>query len=203
MASKLPYAARIGGTLLLAVCGLVPAARAQTPLAHTDSATVTPGDYDASGPRRAILGAGYRDLWGTPVTVPVLDLDRFAGGLEPEDRGGTSQSIVLHMRGADGREWHFRSVDKDVSQGLPDALVGTFLGGLVQDQTSSLHPGAAFVVAPLMEAVGLLHADPRLVRMPDHPRLGRFREEFAGMLGMIVERPNEGEDGEVLFGGSD
>ena len=203
MASNLPYTARLGGLLLVVSCGLVPAARAQTPLAHVDSATVTPGDYDASGLRRAIVGAGYRDLWSTPITVPVLDLDRFAGGLEPEDRGGTSQSIVLHMRGADGREWHFRSVDKDVSQGLPDALVGTFLGGLVQDQTSSLHPGAAFVVAPLMEAVGLLHADPRLVRMPDHPRLGRFREEFAGMLGMIVERPNEGEDGEVLFGGSD
>lgn len=174
----------------------------QVPLAHTDSATVTPGDYEAGALHRTLFGSRYRDLWATPITVPVLDIDAFAGGLTPENRGGGSQSITLHMQGEDGREWHFRGVDKDVSQGLPDALFGTYLGGLVQDQTSSLHPGAAFVVAPLMEAAGLLHANPRLARMPDHPRLGRFREEFAGMLGMIVERPDEGEDGEALFGGS-
>lgn len=180
------------------------AAAAQTDLSGADSAGVVPGpEYSAGGLHAALFGSRYRELWQTPITVPVLDLDAFAGGLTPEDRGGTSQSIVLHMRGADGREWHFRSVNKDVSQGLPDALVGTPAGHLVQDLTSALHPGAAFVVAPLMEAAGLLHANPRPVLMPDHPRLGPFREEFAGMLGMIVERPDEGENGEVLFAGSE
>lgn len=208
-ASRTPPRARARPALrralwaVLAGAGVPAAGVGQVGLADTDSATVTPGDYEAGALHRMVLGARYRDLWGTPITVPVLDLDRFAGGLTPEDRGGTSQSIVLHMQGEDAREWHFRSVDKDVSQGLPHALAGTFLGGLIQDQTSALHPGAAFVVAPLMEAAGLLHAAPRLAYMPDHPRLGRFRDEFAGMLGMIVERPDEGEAGEVLFGGSD
>ena len=195
------------GAALLALAGaaVAPAAAAgQTGPAHADSAGIVPGpEYSAGGLHAALFGSRYRELWQTPITVPVLDLDAFAGGLTPEDRGGTSQSIVLHMVGADGREWHFRSVNKDVSQGLPDDLVGTPVGNAVQDQVSALHPGAAFVVAPLMEAAGLLHADPRPVLMPDHPRLGPFREEFAGMLGMIEEKPDEGENDEVLFGGSE
>ncbi len=43
---------------------------------------------------------------------------------------------------------------------------------------------------------------PTLVVMPDDPRLGEFQEEFAGLLGFIEERPDEGPDGEPGFAGS-
>jgi hypothetical protein len=62
------------------------------------------------------------------------------------------------------------------------------LGDIVQDLTSTVHPGGALVVAPLLEAAGVLHATPQLAVMPDDPRLGEFRSSFAGMLGLLEER---------------
>jgi hypothetical protein len=51
-----------------------------------------------------------------------------------------------------------------------------------------VYPGAALVVAPLLEAAGVLHATPTLVVMPDDPRLGDFRSTFGGMLGLLEPR---------------
>src|SRR2546422_2689984 len=45
--------------------------------------------YSAGWLHRALLGAHYRNLWATPLQVPVLDLARFGGGLTPLDRKST------------------------------------------------------------------------------------------------------------------
>ena len=78
----------------------------------------------------------------------------------------------------------------------------TFVAWAQQDQISAIFPMSAIVVAPLLEAAGVLHPDPTLVVMPDEPRLGEFQQEFAGLLGFIEERPDEGENGEPGFAGS-
>lgn len=164
---------------------------------------VTPGaQYPAGWLHRLLFGTKYRDLWGTPLRVEVLDLTRFAGGLTPLHRGGFGQTSTLHFRGADGRRYVFRSVDKDPSRGLKEELRGTFVDDIVQDQVSALQPFAPVVVDPLLEAAGVLHARHRPVVMPDDPRLGEFRGEFAGTLGMFVERPDEGTEGAPGFAGS-
>ena len=42
--------------------------------------TTVPGrDYSAGGVRSFLLGDGYRDLWNTPITVPVLNLGEIDG----------------------------------------------------------------------------------------------------------------------------
>lgn len=165
--------------------------------------TVVPGpDYDAGGFARFWLGDGWRSLWLTPVQAPVLDLGTFSGGLTPERQGGGNQSITLHMVDADGVGWIFRSVDKYPEQGLPSELNGSFLGGLVADAISGLHPGSHFVMPRLLEAADILHLDPVLYVMPDDPRLGEFRETFAGMLGELELKPNEGPDDTPGFAGS-
>lgn len=104
------------------------------------------------------------------------------------------------MRGGDGREYVFRTVDKNATGGLPVAFRETAVDALVQDQTAAKHPGAALVVPPLLEVAGVLHAQPRLVVMPDHPFLGEHRQEFAGKLGIIEERPDDEGDGPVMGG---
>lgn len=168
-----------------------------------DSVTVVAGErYDAGGLHRFLFGSGYRDLWTTPIRVPVLDLATFAGGLTPVRRGGGRQTVSLRLRAPDGREFTFRSVDKDPSPVLPAELRGTVAEDALRDQTSMAHPLGALVVAKLQEAVGVLHAPPRLVVMPDDPRLGEFREAFAGMLGMIELRPDEIEDQDIGFAGT-
>lgn len=157
--------------------------------------------YGAGWFHTVFLGRRYRDLWATPVTVEVLDLDSFGGGLTPFKRGGFGQSVNLHFRGADGRRYVFRSLDKELR--LAEDLRGTLVEEEFQDmKVSAFHPWAAMIVAPLLEAAGVLHAEPRMVVLPDDPRLGEFRREYANLLGMIEERPNEGRDDAPGFAGS-
>ncbi|HEX2191294.1 MAG TPA: hypothetical protein VHG51_20455, partial [Longimicrobiaceae bacterium] len=157
--------------------------------------------YEAGWFRRGLLGDGYRALWTAPVRVDALDLSAFAGGLTPTGRGGGNQTRSLRLRGADGREYDFRSVDKDQARRLGPFRRAT-VGRVRQDQVAALNPAAALVAGRIEEAAGVLHAEPRLVVMPDDPALGAFRAEFGGMLGTLREQPDEGEDGAPGFAGS-
>lgn len=173
-------------------------------VAQEDSATVVAGRrYGAGQLRERLLGAGYRELWAAPIRAEVLDLDRFGGRLRPLRQGGGRQTITLHLEGADGRRYVFRSVDKDleIARDLGEAAGGAIARGLVQDLNSAMYPAAPVIATALQCAVGILCAPPRLVVMPDHPALGEHRELFAGMLGTIEERPNEGKDGKPGFHG--
>ncbi len=168
-----------------------------------DSATVAPGAQYRAGPLyRAFMGTGYRDLWITPVRVPVADLDALGGGLTPVRVGGGMTTRTLHLDGGDGRRYVFRSVDK-VPADLLEDFIGTPIEAILQDQISSFHPSGALVVASLLEAVGVLHVTPRLVVVPDDPRLGPFRAEFAGMLALYEERPDDPPPGSTAFAGAE
>ncbi|HZO18240.1 MAG TPA: hypothetical protein VFB46_04580, partial [Gemmatimonadaceae bacterium] len=168
-------------------------------LTRPESVTVVSGpQYDANWVHTRILGANYRDVWTTPIRVPVLDMCAFAGGLTAsprEDSLGGKQTLSIRLRGANGREYVFRSVDKDPSLVLPPQLRRTVVRHLVRDMTSIGHPVGALVVAPLLRATGVLHVEPTLVVLPDDSRLGPYRETFKGMLGMIEERPNDADGG--------
>jgi len=177
-----------------------------TPLARSPTRqTVVAGDhYRAGWLHRLLLGAHYRDLWATPLDVEVLDLSRFAGGLTPTGCGGRRETKVLRLLGKDGRQYAFRSVDKDPTLALPPELRATFAQDLVQDQISSAHPGGPLVVAPLLDATGVLHVEPRIMLLPaDDPRLRGYDCVRPGfLLGMIEERPTEPPDNEVAFAGA-
>jgi hypothetical protein len=146
--------------------------------------------YEAGGLHRFVLGSGYRDLWVAPITVEVLDLARWSGGLVAEKRGGGKQTKSLRLEGSDGREWKFRSIDKDPTAVLPEGLRDTVAARLVQDQISASHPGNVLGVDALAEAAGILHVEHRIVVLPDDGRLGDFRKDFAGMLGTLEEVPS-------------
>ncbi len=157
------------------------------------TATVIAGEQYASPPggQKWLLGADYRDLWTTPIEVEVLDLQTFAGGLTPVMRVGGMQTLGLALRGQDGRDYSFRSVDKVYSEEtIPPSFRGTFLEDVIQDQIAANFPGVQVITAPIETAAGVLGLpDPRLVLMPDDPALGEFREVFAGVLGVIMEFP--------------
>ena len=174
---------------------------ARPPSAGVESVTVVPGAiYKAGTLGRFFYGEHYRSLWTAPLTVPVLSLDQYAGGLRPLERGGSQQTKSLRFSGADGREYVFRSIDKDPSPSLPPELRGTYAKHIVRDLISAQHPGGSLVVARLLDAAGVLHATPQLAVMPDDPRLGEFRQEFAGMLGLIELRPTGDPDDAISDG---
>jgi hypothetical protein len=201
-------------TGVVTVCGLwwallpVAPARAQgrvvpPPTPAEDTIHAAPGPrYEAGSVHRFLLGSGWRDLWQIPLTLPVLRIDTFAGGLTPEREGGNKQSTTLHFEGVGGRDWVFRSVDKYPSEKLSDDVNETPVGSLIQDQISAVHPVGWLLVPPLLKAIGILTIEPMLYVMPDDPKLGEFRERFAGMIGELEEKPNEGPDDSPGFAGS-
>jgi hypothetical protein len=185
---------------LLALC-LTATASAQV-YAPAESVTVVPrAEYKAGGLHRLFFGTHYRPLWTTAIRVPVLNLARFAGGLKPSQRGGGQQTKSLRLLGADGREYQFRSVTKDPGVLLPPELKGTVADRILQDQMSAGHPVGPVLVPFLLDSIGVLHTRPILVQMPDDPALGEFRQEFAGLLGTIEERPGDLAAGGTTFPG--
>lgn len=165
---------------------------------------VAPGPEYAAGPMHAfLLGEDYRELWATPVRAPVLDLGSYSGGLTPVRRGGGLQTLGLRLVDPRGCEYNFRSVNKELTPALPPDARETFIDWLRQDQTSAQLPLAPLVVPVFLEAVGVLHVKPELYVMPDDPRLGEFRETFAGMMGTLEVHPEEAQDDCPAFAGAD
>ncbi len=190
-----------GAVTALTLCASSAAAQSPNSPAnpsHTVSVRAGP-QYERGAFWRTLFGDEWREVWTAPITVPVLDLDAYAGGLTPFKAGG-NQSKTLRMRGADGRTYVFRSTHKNVQKTLADDLQDTPLGAIAQDQAASLHPSCQLVVAVLQDAVGLLHTPPTLVVMPDDPRLGEYRKDFANALGEIEERPDDEGKGAPFAG---
>jgi hypothetical protein len=198
MKSAWRWLKRIGAILLtLAVLLLLPVLPRITILSFTipsggDSVDlVVNSAYDINGVAELFLGKEYRELWTAPITVEVLHLASFEGGLRPIREGGGQETRSLHFESADGRRFIFRSVDKEVLRLLHSGLGKSPVAWMVHDQTSSSFPGGALVANPLQESVGLASGHPRLVLIESDARLGAFRDRFSGIPGLIQEGPEE------------
>jgi len=182
--------------IILALALLATRAESQVnppPPPGTPTATVAAGTrYEAGWFRRFFLGDNYRDLWSTPITITVLDLSTTAGGLKPTEVGGGKQTKTLRLEASDGREFVFRPVDKD-GLSTPEGFENTIVESVLRDQVSAHHPASALVADVLLTAAGVLHPSPILVVMPDDPRLGEFREAYAGRLGLFEVYPTAPE----------
>src|SRR5262245_15465914 len=94
--------------------------------APAESVTTVAGfQYRRSGLPRSSFGSDYRLLWTTPVRVDVLDLASEAGGLSVVRRVGGKQTKALALKGADGRSYTFRGLEKDVGGLLEEDFRGT------------------------------------------------------------------------------
>ncbi len=165
--------------------------------------TTVPGRYDAGGLESALLGAGWRDVWTTPVTVPLFTPDTWNGGLTFDKRGGGNQSLVLHFTEKDGwREYRYRSVNKFPEQALT-SVRGTGLGQLVQDQVSAYFPAGPLMVPPLLRAIGSLTIEPTLYVLAPSSQLGALNDTVTGMLGTLELKGEEGPDDTPGFAGSE
>jgi hypothetical protein len=198
------FVTRVGMLACAAVTVLPCMSGAQSdaaPRPGMDSVTVRASKrYGASGVHQFLLGHNYRDLWYQPIKVPVLNLSQYAGGLTALEEGGNAQTRNLHLRGADGREYVFRPVYKEVLQ-LPDELKNTVIQDIFSDGLSASHPAATVLPNAFLRAAKVLHPEPELYVMPDDPKLAEFRKHFAGKLGTMEEFPEDPKDGPG-FGGA-
>lgn len=175
--------------LVALASGLAGQALAQAP-AGADSVTVAiePTYNEVSATHRWLLGQSYRQLWAAPVKLRVFHLAREKGGLTIVQRGGGLQTKSLRMRDASGQEWVLRTIQKYPERGLPPALRPTIAKDILQDQVSASHPYSALVVPPLAAALGIPHANPEIVFVPDDPALGQYQKDFANQTFLFEER---------------
>ena len=200
----------IGGAgligLLLTGCAepTAPATELAGPVFSADSATVRVA-AGAHYARRGwwwqhLWGAHYRQLWATPVTVPVLRLG--AAGLRPVQAGGSFQTNTLRLRDAEGQTFVLRSVDKDLSRSVDAGWLARFIGPVLHDQTCAAPPYGAYMAAALAQAAGIYHTNPRLVYLLPDSTLGSFQARFQPALYLLEERPDHEQRATPAFGGA-
>ena len=166
--------------------------------------TVVPGpEYKGSGSQRFFLGTNYRSSWVQPVAVPTLNLATEKGGLRPYGKGGGRQTTSLKLIAADSSEYVFRSVNKDVTRILPPELRNSIAADVLRDITATAHPYSALVTGALLDKTDILHARPRLYRLPDNRQLGPYRPQYAGLLGTLEDSPKDPKPNLPGFGNAD
>ena len=159
------------------------------------------GPFRNDGFTRLFWGEGYRDVWSTPVTFDVLDIGTEGGGLVPTQRGGGMQTTSLRLEGADGREYGLRLIEKGGTSQIPEELRNGVAGSVVLDLRSAQTPYGALVAYRLSRAADVLIARPRLVYVPDDPRLGRYRTLFANQIALLEVRAADDMTGVEGFEG--
>ncbi|MFY0598285.1 MAG: metallophosphoesterase [Cyclobacteriaceae bacterium] len=157
----------------------------------------------ASSRKQFWLGVNYRELWETPVEIPVFDIGAEHGGLKVLKMGGGFQTRSLRMEAEDGRQYVLRSLDKYTDKLIPLELQKSLAADVLQDQISGANPYGAFAVPTLAEAAGIYHTNPTMVFIPDDPRFGPYRELLKGTVALYEERPNDEAAVEPHFGSGD
>ncbi len=152
--------------------------------------------------QRKMLGDNYRDIWNTPIKIPVFDIGKEKGGLTILKRGGGMQTLSVRLQAKDGKQYVLRSVDKNPSNALPEDFRNTFVEKPLQDAISASNPFGALTVPPLADAVGVMHTNPKLVYVPDDPRLGVYRQDLANKVFLFEERPAGNWEDAAFFGHS-
>jgi len=166
--------------------------------------TVVPGpEYKPTGSKRLFIGNVYRSSWLQPVAVPTLNLATEKGGLRPTGKGGGRQTTSLKLIAADSAEYVFRSVDKDVTRILPPELRNSVAADVLRDITATANPYSNLAIGHLLDQTDILHARPRLFRLPDNQQLGPYRAQYAGLLGTLEDSPKDPKANLPGFGGSD
>ena len=154
-------------------------------LAQTDSVTASGSHFSTSNSRMFWMGSNYRKEWNTPLRVPVINLAAEHGGLTPIRKGGGKQTKSLKLTDPQGRQYSLRSISKFItSKTLPGDLQSQAAADIVSDGVSASYPYAALSIPTLAEAAGIPHSEAKIVYVPDDPRLGEFRTEFANLLAL-------------------
>ena len=158
--------------------------------------------YNKSGFMRFLMGDNYRNIWNANVELPVFDIGKEKGGLTIIKRGGGQQTRSIRMKDKNGKQYVLRSVNKYVEKALSENMQHTVAVDVLQDGISASHPYASITVPQLANAAGVMHTNPKIVWVPDDPRLEIYREEMANGVFLFEERPAGNRDDIESFGRS-
>jgi len=176
--------------LFIIVLGCVSFKGLSQPALKADSISVAiEPDYDkVTNVHRFLLGEDYRKLWSAKVTLKVFHISQEKGGLKILQPGGGMQTKSLRLQDSSGHEWVLRTIQKYPEKILPPNLRKTIAKDIVQDQIAAEHPFASLTVPPMAQALGIPHAHPQIVYVPDDPALGKYRKDYANQVFLFEER---------------
>jgi len=132
-----------------------------------------------------LVGEGYRDDWVKPLSIPVLDLNEEAGGLQPIRQSGGGQLRMLTLQDKQKKAWYLRSIDRFPQAVIPSDLRTPIDPNLHEDANSAAYPFASLVVSELNKTAGIPAPAQKLLYVPDDPRLARFRNDFKNSVGIL------------------
>lgn len=160
-----------------------------------------PEETDKGEVYESVWGDRYRELYGTKVNVPTVDLDTLHGGLEVVRTGGGHQTRSLRLKDKKGRDYNMRALEKSAVQFLQTVAFKdtpvetkfekTLAEDVIKDFYTSAHPYAFLAIPTLSKAAGIYHTNPKLFYVPKQKALGAYNKEYGDELYMIVERPED------------
>ena len=148
--------------------------------------------YTGNTVKKIVQGEQYREVWSTPIKVPIAFIDTLKGGLKVVEEGGGQQTHSLEVKTAEGTVYSLRSVSKNPEPLIPDFVRTLGLENIIVDGISAQHPYAALVVAELAENVGVLSTKPHLLFLPRQPNLEKYNQKFGNRL-FLLEYETEGK----------
>ena len=161
---------------------------------------------------KMLWGKNYREIYSTPIKVPILALDTLFGGAEPSRSGGGHQTNSLRLDTPKG-EYVIRALKKSgvrflqsvafKTQYVTDDFAGGFADQFLLDFYTSSHPYTPLAIGDLSEAIGVKHIDPELFFVPKQNGLGKFNQHFGNELYYLEKRPSETEENPEKVLGTD
>lgn len=148
--------------------------------------------YAADEVKALMQGNQYREVWSTPVMVPIVFLDTLYGGMTIVKEGGGKQTHSLRLKSKKGIEYTLRSVNKDPEPLIPEFAKTLGLENIVVDGISAQHPYAALVVAQLSDHANIINTNPKLVFVPKQKQLQKYNEAYGNRL-YLLEFETEGD----------
>ncbi len=147
--------------------------------------------YDADLIKSWMQGENYRSSWSTPVMMPILWLDTFAGGLVVLEEGGGQQTQSADLQDSSGVVYTLRSINKNPDPLIPKIVQSLGLENIVNDGISAQHPYGALVAARLAEAANIMHTHPKAYFVPRQERLGSLNDRYGNRI-YLLEYESEG-----------
>ncbi len=179
-------------------------------LGKTHKASIyTEAETDKSGIYKWFWGDHYRKIYSKDIEAPVLMLEDLPDNVRAITSGGGNQSRTLRLIDDNEHEYSLRELRKSALRFIQSSVAehyvmeymrNTVAEDVVQDYYTTAHPYAPFATAPLMDAINIPHATPKIYYVPKQKELGRFNETYGDKLYMLEEHVGDENKDFEAFG---
>lgn len=163
---------------------------------------IAPADIITQSSRsRRWIGTNYSAEWNTEVSIPVLDVKNFEGGLIPYNIGGGFYRSGVRFKSNSNKEFLATPVLRHPFKLLPTELYDhTTTAEKLRTRISLQHPYAPAIVPAIHLGAGSRANIPTIAVIPEADCLERFKKFFSNKVAFIEERAEKYHQEELQDG---